>query len=73
MKSTELLTKLRSENDLGLQAELKTAKDELHKLKMQLVSKQLSNPHRIRQVKKNIARINTVVTEKSAGLTGGKA
>lgn len=73
MKSAELLSRIRGENALGLQAELKAAKDELHKLKMQVASKQLSNPSRIRQVKKDIARINTVVTEKEAGTTGGKA
>jgi large subunit ribosomal protein L29 len=72
MKSKELLAKLRSDNQLELEAELKKNQEELHKLKMQLVAKQLSNPHRIRQVKKDIARIMSVLSEK-AGAAGGKA
>jgi len=73
MKSSALLNKLRESSGPELDAELRAAKDELHKLKMQLAAKQLTNPNRIRQVRKNIARILTVMSERQAAAQRGKA
>lgn len=51
--STDELT--RKANDL---------KDELFKLRFQLATGQLENPMRIRDVKKSIARVKTVIRER---------
>lgn len=39
-------------------------KDELFKLRFQLATGQLENPMRIRDVKKSIARVKTVIRER---------
>lgn len=48
-----------------LQKELKELKNELFKLRFQHALNGLSNPKKISLVKKNIARVNTVITKKS--------
>ncbi len=47
-----------------LNSKLKDAKSELFNLRFQLAINQLTNPMRIRAVKKDIARIQTVLREK---------
>lgn len=47
-----------------LQKELKNLKSELFKLRFQHALNGLDNPKKITQVKKNIARVNTVITSK---------
>lgn len=52
--------------DLGpaeLLAKLKGLKEELFRLRFQMATAQLENPMRIRQVKKDIARVHTVLRE----------
>jgi len=46
-----------------LQKELSELKSELFKLRFQLVTNQLDNPMKLKQVKKSIARIKTVMRE----------
>ena len=48
-----------------LQEELVAAKKELFNLRFQNATNQLDNTSRIKEVRKNIARIQTVITEKS--------
>ena len=48
-----------------LQKELKALKNELFKLRFQYALNGLDNPKKITLVKKNIARVNTVITKKS--------
>ena len=45
--------------------DLVAAKKELFNLRFQNATNQLDNTARIKEVRKNIARINTVITEKS--------
>ncbi len=53
------------ELDAGeLQAKLKSLKEELFRLRFQLATSTLENPMRIRQVKKDIARVHTIMHEK---------
>ncbi len=59
MKISEIKTL--SENDLN--AKLKDLKSELFNLRFQLAINQLENPMRIRAVKKDIARVQTVIRE----------
>ncbi len=47
-----------------LQDRLKGLKQELFRLRFQLATSQLENPMRIRQVKKDIARLHTIMTER---------
>ncbi len=47
-----------------LRARLDSAKEELFNLRFQLATGQLDNPMRIKDVRHNIARIMTVLTER---------
>lgn len=47
-----------------LTTQLKSLKEQLFRLRFQLATAQLENPMRIRQVKKDIARVHTVIRER---------
>ena len=49
-----------------LNAKLAELKSELFNLRFQLEIKQLDNPHKIKDVKHDIARVMTVLREKNA-------
>ena len=49
-----------------LNAKLKELKGELFNLRFQHAINQLENPHRIAEVKKDIARVMTILREKNA-------
>ena len=61
MKASEL----REMTVAELNDKLADLKKELFKLRFQLAVNQLENPMRIKAVKKDIARVNTVITAKS--------
>ena len=63
MKSTKALEELRNKSVTELQAELTSAKKELFNLRFQNATNQLDNTSRIKDVRKTIARIQTVMTE----------
>ncbi len=65
MKSTNYLKELREETVEGLQEQLVAAKKELFNLRFQNATNQLDNTARIKEVRKNIARIQTIITEKA--------
>lgn len=60
MKASELREKTQQE----LNDELKQLKSELFKLRFQLATNQLDNPMQLKQVKKSIARVKTVIRER---------
>ena len=62
MKATEL-REMTSE-DLG--KKLKELKEELFNLRFQHAINQLDNPHKIEDVKRDIARVMTIMNEKNA-------
>lgn len=62
MKATEL----REMTDVELNKQLKDLKAELFNLRFQHAINQLDNPIRIEAVKKDIARVITVLAEKNA-------
>jgi len=68
VKSKDSLADLNKKSAAELQAELVSAKKELFNLRFQNATNQLSNTTRIPEVKKNIARIQTVITQKEKGL-----
>ena len=49
-----------------LEEKLVDLKDELFKLRFQHAIHQLENPHKIADVKKDIARVMTIIREKNA-------
>ena len=64
MKSTEYLKELQSKSVEELTEELVSAKKELFNLRFQNATNQLKNTARINEVKKNIARIQTVISSR---------
>jgi len=60
MKATELRSKSVDE----LQKELKNLLEEQFKLRMQNATGQLVRPHRFKQIRREIARFNTIICEK---------
>ena len=62
MKANEL-KELRQSNPQDLQVKLSDLKAELFNLRFQLATGQLENPMRIKQVKKSIAQIKTILRE----------
>ncbi|MBR5738553.1 MAG: 50S ribosomal protein L29 [Lachnospiraceae bacterium] len=65
MKTKTYVDNLRTKSVEELQAELVDAKKELFNLRFQNATNQLQNTSRINDVRKNIARIQTVITEKA--------
>lgn len=65
MKSSTLNEELRAKSADELKEELVAAKKELFNLRFQNATNQLDNTGRIKEVRKNIARIQTVITQKS--------
>ena len=65
MKIKEYVEDLRGKSAAELQDELVAAKKELFNLRFQNATNQLDNTSRIKEVRKNIARIQTVITEKA--------
>ena len=64
MKTSAYLEELKTLSVADLQAQLVDAKKELFNLRFQNATNQLDNTARIKEVRKNIARIQTVITEK---------
>jgi len=58
------LKKMRTMTDVELNAELQKMKKELFNLRFQHVTGQLENPVKMRELKKDIARVKTVLREK---------
>ena len=62
MKSKQYIEDLRNKSVEELNADLVAAKKELFNLRFQNATNQLENTSRIKEVKRNIARIKTVLT-----------
>ncbi len=58
------INKIREMSSEDLEKELSELKNELFKLKFSLATNGLDNPMKIKDVKKDIARINTILTER---------
>ena len=65
MKINKFVEDLKSKSVSELNEELVAAKKELFNLRFQNATNQLDNTSRIKEVRKNIARIQTVITEKA--------
>ena len=69
MKSRKYVEDLKAKSAAELQDELVAAKKELFNLRFQNATNQLDNTSRIAEVRKNIARISTIIAQntKAAG------
>ena len=65
MKTKEYLDELKTKAVEELSTDLVTATKELFNLKFQNATNQLENTSRIKEVRRNIARIQTLIAEKS--------
>ena len=66
MKATKFNEELREMSADALNAKLKELKEELFTLRFQHAINQLDNTQKIVEVKKNIARVMTILSEKNA-------
>lgn len=66
MKTKEYVNELKNASVADLNAQLVEAKKELFNLRFQNATNQLDNTSRIKEVRKNIARIQTVIAQKNA-------
>ena len=65
MKINKFVEDLKAKSAAELNEELVAAKKELFILRFQNATNQLENTSRIKEVRKNIARIQTVITEQA--------
>ena len=65
VKTNKFVEELNNKSAGELNDELVAAKKELFNLRFQNATNQLDNTSRIKEVRKNIARIQTVITEKA--------
>ena len=66
MKTTKFTEELGKMSAEELNAKLKELKEELFNLRFQHAINQLDNPQRMVEVKRNIARVMTILSEKNA-------
>lgn len=64
MKQSEFKQKLQSSTSSELEGLLKEERKNLYGLRQQIAMKQLSNPLAIRESRKNIARLHTIMRER---------
>ena len=69
MKINKFVEDLKAKSAAELNEELVAAKKELFNLRFQNATNQLDNTSRIKEVRKNIARIQTVITEQANAAT----
>lgn len=66
MKASEL----RQEEDQNLRERLASLKTELFRLRFQAATGQLDKPSRIREVRHDIARVETILRQRELGISG---
>ena len=67
MKTNKYVEELRNKSAAELNEELVNAKKELFNLRFQNATNQLDNTSRIKEVRRNIARIQTVISAQEIG------
>ena len=66
MKTSKYLEELNTQSVADLKQQLVDAKKELFNLRFQNATNQLDNTSRIKEVRRNIARIQTIITRKDS-------
>lgn len=59
---------IRTLNETDLAAQVQTSRQELFNLRFRLATRQLVNHRELRRVKKQIARLQTILREKELGI-----
>ena len=67
MKVNETLKELRALSDEELAAKIKESKKELFDLRLKQSTGSLDKPSKIRELRKNVARMNTILAERENG------
>jgi large subunit ribosomal protein L29 len=62
MKKTEFLNELKGKSVADLDKQARTIAEELMKLRFRKVTGQVEQSHRIRELRRNLARLQTVLT-----------
>ncbi len=73
MKSTGNLKELREKEDSELRFDVEKLSRELFDLRFKSSSEGLANPSRIRAIRREVARIRTLLRERELGVRGAKA
>jgi large subunit ribosomal protein L29 len=68
-KDTSQAGELRALDDDELQTRLREGKEELFNLRVQVATGQLENNRRLQQVRRDIARVYTVMRERELGIS----
>ncbi len=63
-ESQEVVNELRERPDGELRSLLASKAEELHKVKFKLALGQLRTTHEVQQIKRDVARINTILSER---------
>ncbi|MBQ7223036.1 MAG: 50S ribosomal protein L29 [Erysipelotrichaceae bacterium] len=63
----EKIKEIREQSDADLLKQIDTLKEELFTLRFQQATGVLENPARMKEIRKTIARIKTVLTERETG------
>ena len=63
----EKIKEIREQSDADLAKQIDTLKEELFTLRFQQATGVLENPARMKEIRKTIARIKTVLTERETG------
>jgi large subunit ribosomal protein L29 len=67
MKVNETLKELRALSDEELASKIKESKKELFDLRLKQSTGSLDKPSKIRELRKNVARMNTILAERENG------
>jgi len=59
---------IRELTDAELHKKLNDSKDELFKLRFQMATGQLDNPMKLKEVRRRIARVKTIIRERELGI-----
>lgn len=67
MKVNDLIKELRALSDEELEAKIKESKKELFDLRLKQSTGSLEQPSKIRELRKNVARMKTILAERENG------
>jgi len=67
MKVNEVMKELKALSNEELETKIKESKKELFDLRLQQSAGSLEKPSKIRELRKNIARMNTILSERENG------
>ena len=73
MKTSGRLKEMRQKEDAELELDLQNLRKELFDLRFQSTTEKLANPARISQIRRDVARIRTILNERRRGAGAAEA